>query len=156
MAREPTPADLHRGRALLKKMWEVHGDPSTGGVQVVESVATHDIALAPYRWLFGAWSHNPQPLRGLVVFGTDDCFGHPHGPAERPMEFSHDRFAEDQPVLRHDSMERVEAKTASGKRADQDGPVEEDPHERSRKRSSSVRQPRASARGIMRRRKSSS
>lgn len=76
VAAEPTPGDQRRGRAILERMWEVHGGPATVGVQVVESVATHDIALAPYRWIFGAWPHNPQELRGFVVLGTDDSQVH--------------------------------------------------------------------------------
>jgi hypothetical protein len=67
-------------------------------------------------------------------------------------EFDEVNFACQQLVFRQDEAKDVSGKSAGGQCADQNVGVEEDPHETSRKTSSSVRYPRASAKGMIWRR----
>lgn len=85
----------------------------------------------------------------------DGVGGYPELPAQDAAEFGEDGLAHDQLVFGKSSLEDIGAESPSRDRTDQDVGVKGDLHETSRKTSSSVKYPRASAKGMMRRRRSS-
>lgn len=87
------------------------------------------------------------------LFGEVGCY--PKLPKKHGSELRQDRLANEEPVLREGSSEDVGADSSGGNGRGQDVCVEEDPHDTSRKTSSSVRYPWASAKGMIPRRSSS-
>jgi hypothetical protein len=75
--------------------------------------------------------------------------------SEDSGELAQDGLTEDELMVRQDEVENVGAQPTSGEGTDEDVCVEGDSQDTSRKMSSSVRYPWASAKGMMRRRRSS-
>src|SRR5260370_42319453 len=85
----------------------------------------------------------------------DGVARHPELPAQHLAQLCKDGLAEHQLMFRENQLEELTTEAACSDGADHDICVEEGLQETSRKTSSSVRYPRASARGVMRRRQSS-
>ena len=86
-------------------------------------------------------------VRLLGEVGCDPKLPKKHG-----TELRQNRLADEEPVLRERGSEDVGADSSGGNGRGKDVRVEEDPHDTSRKTSSSVRYPWASAKGMIRRR----
>jgi len=75
--------------------------------------------------------------------------------SEDPVEFTQDGLAENQLMVGEDQVQDIGTETPSGEGTDENVRVESDSHDTSRKMSSSVRYPWASAKGRTRRLRSS-
>ncbi len=70
---DPIAAEEKKGREILDKMFLAHGGKlHWEKYKTSEAVLTHNITFAPYRWMFGYYSHYPQRTKMTTLLGTDN------------------------------------------------------------------------------------
>lgn len=113
------------------------------------------VGLVAYR--YGKGLCPPHHRAFLTQEGFEflnDLSGYPHLLTQDPVDLRDHRFPHDQVVLGEDEIEDIGAQPSSRDGAHEYVGIESNPHDTSRNTSSSARYPRASAKGMIRRRRS--